>query len=211
LLNRLDAAAVAVGASPRMSALDAPVRGALAEALEKEARELLNNKHAGYPETLEGKTLVVEFARGGKQGSSMPLASPFGYRYSLSRLSDALLENATILYVWVTPEESRRKNQARTDPNDPGSILHHGVPIEVMLNDYGCDDMDWLEQNAAVPGTITVTTRGRTFNVPVARFDNRVDKTSFLRGERRAWSEAEIHAVHDGLKGALQKLARAIA
>lgn len=209
LFERFDRASVAVGAGARMGALPQAARDAVAGAMEGEAKKMLAEKVAGYPETLSGKTIVVEFARGGKQGASMPLSDPFGYKYSIGRLSDELLARATILYVWVTPEESRRKNQARTDPNDPGSILHHGVPIEVMLNDYGCDDMDWLEETTTKPGTITVETRGRTFNVPIARFDNRVDKTSFIREDRAQWSVDQIRAVHDGLKGALDRLARA--
>jgi hypothetical protein len=137
----------------------------------------------------------------------VPLPAPLGYRWSLARLAKEMLETATILYVWVTPEESRRKNFARTDPNDPGSILHHGVPIDVMLNDYGCDDMTWLEETARKPGTVTVEAHGETFDVPIARFDNRVDKTSFLRGAKGEWNADDVRAVHEGLKSAFERLA----
>lgn len=208
LLSRIDKASTKVGASARIEKLDAETRKAIAGALEKEARAMLDEKHAGYPDTLEGKTLVVEFARGGAHGSEMPLCEPFGYAYSLSQLSEALLSKATILYVWVTPEESRRKNEARTDPNDPGSILHHGVPHHVMMNDYGCDDFDWLEKNAEKPGTVTIMAHGKAFHVPFARFDNRVDKTSFLRAEKKDWAEPDVKAVHEGLRRALEALAR---
>lgn len=209
LFKRFDLASLAVGAQARIQALTSQTIDALAQALEGEARDLYHAKVSNYPDTLEGKTLVVEFARGGKQGSSMPLADPFGYRYSLSRLSDALLSKASILYVWVTPEESRRKNEARTDPNDPGSILHHGVPLEVMLNDYGCDDMTWLEETSGKPGTVSIAARGRTFEVPLARFDNRVDKTSFIRDDENTWRPEQVSAIHEGLKTALMKLSRA--
>lgn len=208
LFERLDAASAAVGAPRRIEALDAGVRAALSDKLEAEARALLDEKHASYPDTLQGKTLVIEFARGGPDGSSFPLAAPFGYGYSLARLAAPILEKASILYVWVTPEESRRKNFARTDPNDPGSILHHGVPLSVMMNDYGCDDMDHLEAVSAKPGTVTVTAHGRTFHLPVGRFDNRVDKTSFLRNDPAAWGADEVAAIHGGLKGALDHIAR---
>src|SRR5262249_20783280 len=132
-------------------------------------------------------------------------------KYSLSRLSREILEKAAILYVWVTPEESRRKNEARTDPNDPGSILHHGVPLEVMLKDYGCDDMDWLEADAGPKGTVTVrpASGGKAYDLPIARFDNRVDRTSFLRDEHKTWRPDQVKAVHEGLRGALEKLAAA--
>ena len=110
-------------------------------------------------------------------------------------------------YIWVTPEESRRKNQARSNPKDPGSILHHGVPLEVMLKDYGCDDMEWLAQNSEQPGTVTVKAHGQTYHLPLARFDNRVDKTSFLREPQEAWKPAQVKAVHEGLQEALDHLA----
>jgi len=184
-------------------------RAEVAKALEAEARAMLDEKVKGYPASLDGKTLVIEFARGGPQGSSMPLRDPLGYEASLARLAPAILERATILYVWVTPEESRRKNAARANPDDPGSILHHGVPIEVMLNDYGCDDMDWLEAHSERAGTLAVRAHGRTFHLPIARFDNRVDKTSFVRADRAAWRAEDVRALHAGLKGALDKLAAA--
>lgn len=209
LFERFDAASVRVGLPARMAALDEPTRAAVADAIEAEARTLLDEKHAAYPDTLEGRTLVIEFARGGPDGAAMPLPAPLGYRYSLGQLAPAILERASILYVWVTPEESRRKNAARTDPNDPGSILHHGVPIEVMMNDYGTDDMDWLEAHGRKPGAVTVEAHGAVYDVPIARFDNRVDKTSFLRADRAAWKKDDVAAVHAGLQGALEKLAAA--
>lgn len=210
LLERLEAAAARAKIPPRLSRLDSAVRGAVAKALEKEASDLLDKKLKNAPGSLAGKTLVIEFARGGPQGASMPLPEAFGYGYSLAQLSPGILEKASILYVWVTPEESRRKNQARTDPNDPGSILHHGVPLEVMLNDYGCDDMDWLESSSGRKGRISVRANGRVFELPVARFDNRVDKTSFLRADPKDWKAADVEAVHEGLKGALDELAAAV-
>jgi hypothetical protein len=196
LFERLDTAAGKVGLPARLAG-----RSAIVEALEKEARALLEEKEANYPDTLKGRTVVIEFARGGPDGASLPLPAPLGYQYSLSRLSPEILNKAGILYVWVTPEESRRKNQARTDPNDPGSILHHGVPIDVMLNDYGCDDMAWLDRD----GQVTVGER----RLPLARFDNRVDKTSFLRADRADWKKEDVAAIHAGLKDALTHLYRA--
>ncbi len=207
LLSRIEAAARKAGLAARLARIPAKSRRALIRALEKEARQMQADKRRNIPKSLEGRTLVIEFARGGPEGSSMPLPAPLGYRYSLSQLDPAILRKAAILYVWVTPEESRRKNEARADPDDPGSILHHGVPPEVMRRDYGCDDMDWLEKNAARPGTVSVRSNGRVFYLPAARFDNRIDKTSFLRAEPRSWKPADIAAVHQGLKAAFDALA----
>jgi hypothetical protein len=209
LLDRMDAAAALVGIPRRLSSIQSSVRKSIENKLEEEARKMLSEKQESQPDTLSGRTLIIEFARGGPQGATMPLPDPLGYQYSLGQLSSSILETATILYVWVTPEESRRKNQERADPKDPGSILHHGVPIEVMMNDYGCDDMDWLERNSKVEGTITVSSRNRTFCLPIARFDNRVDKTSFIRNDPAAWKPDQIRSVHEELKNALEKLANA--
>ncbi|MCS6914248.1 MAG: hypothetical protein RMK29_19670 [Myxococcales bacterium] len=206
LLDRYDAARSRVGAKPAFVSLPPAVRARLQDALEREAAELLESKNAGIPETLQGRTVVIEFARGGRQGATMPLPAPFGYRYSLSRLSPQILQRASILYIWVTPEESRRKNAERADPNNPGSILHHGVPMRVMLEDYGCDDMEWLISQSDRPGTVRIEAHGQTFYLPVARFDNRQDKTTFVRADRSAWRQQDVAALHAGLKEALDRL-----
>lgn len=205
-MERVDKAGKEAGIEPRLAALDAETRKIVAEKLEREAKELFEGLNKQYPETFVGKTLVMEFARGGAQGSELPLKPPFGYRYSIGLLSPEILRKAVVLYIWVTPEESRRKNEARANPDDPGSILHHGVPREVMLGEYGTDDMDWLEKNSEIEGTITVESRGGKFHLPLARFDNRVDKTSFLRDDESAWPAEKVKAVHDGIKSACDKL-----
>jgi len=207
ILDRIDAARAAVGGGRPLGGIPAAVRAAVAAGIEAEARDLLNKLEEAQPPTLEGKTVVIEFARGGPHGASMPLPAPYGYAYSLSRLSPRILERAAVLYVWVTPEESRRKNIARGDPNDPGSILHHSVPLDVMMNDYGCDDIDWLLSRSERPDTVRIEAHGRTFDLPLARFDNRVDKTSFVRNPRERWQDEEVGALHEGLSGALRTLA----
>src|SRR5207237_6215830 len=123
-----------------------------------------------------------------------------GDGYPFSIFGDSILPRASILYVWVTPEESRRKNRERTDPNDPGSILHHGVPMAVMLGDYGCDDMDWLIAHSDRPDTVRIEARGRAYRLPVARFDNRKDKTTFVRNDRARWTSDQLAALHGGLQ-----------
>ena len=206
LMKRIDRAGEKAKISPRLAKLDSGAWKTVSAALEKEARAMLEEKHAAYPDSFEGKTIVIEAARGGPDKSTFPLKDPLGYQYSLRELDPEILKRAVILYVWVTPEESRRKNTARTNPDDPGSILHHGVPMEVMLNDYGCDDMDWLEKNSEVPGTITIAKDGKKYHLPIGRFDNRVDKTSFLRAEKKDWDPKMVADVTNGIKGATDKL-----
>jgi hypothetical protein len=216
ILARFDAARAKVGARAAFASLPAKLRAAVEDAIEPEARQLFEDKIAGIPPRaadLEGKTIVAEFARGGPQGASLPLPAPLGYQYSLGQLSDAILERACVLYIWVTPEESRRKNEERARPGREGdaSILHHGVPIAVMLGDYGTDDMAYLIEHSDRPDTVRVETRGKTFHLPVARFDNRVDKTSFVRDEHGNWSPGNVHALHEGLREAFARLAAAAA
>lgn len=206
VLERMDAAAKKAGAPFLLNRLSAPKREALTKAIEKDAKTVAEEKAAGVPDSLDGKTLVIEFSRGGPENAPMPLPDPVGYRYALSRLSPAILEKATILYIWVEPEESRRKNLARSKPDEQGSILHHGVPEIVMRVDYGCDDIAWMLENSGRPGEVKIDAHGRSFNIPCTRFDNRVDKTSFLRGDPKEWASADVAALHKGLSTAIAAL-----
>jgi hypothetical protein len=214
LLGRFDAARAKVGAEAAFGRLAAPVRAKLVAAIEADARTLLGDKRAEMARAtdgLDGKTIVVEFARGGPEGAEPPLPAPLGYQYSLGCLTDEILARAAILYIWVTPEESRRKNDARARPGREGdaSILHHGVPIAVMRGDYGIDDMAYLIDTSDRPDTVRISTRGKMFHLPVARFDNRVDKTSFLREDPARWSEPDVRSVHRGLQEAFERLSHA--
>jgi hypothetical protein len=211
LLERFDRCRLKVGASPAFSRMDAGLRAELEDALEEEAADLLREKQEGIPESLEGRTVVIEFARGGPDGSSMPLPAPLGYRYSFARLSEEILERASVLYIWVTPEESRRKNDERAKPGRDGdaSILHHGVPIKVMLGDYGCDDVDWLLRESDRPDTVTVEKDGKIFHLPLARFDNREDLTTFIREDPDRWSDEDRERIHRELSRAFARLVEA--
>ena len=107
----------------------------------------------------------------------------------------------------TTPDESRRKNEARRDPNDPGSILRHSVPLSVMYTDYGCDDIDYLMNSSNIKGTISIDTIDGIYQIPIGRFDNRQDKTTFLR-ERHCskWQPANIEALKNGLDKAFDSI-----
>lgn len=206
MFARFDQARDRVGAPLVFQDMDLDLRKELAAALEDECRDLLDRKNAGIPDSLEGKTVVIEFARGGADGSSMPLVTPYGYRYSLSQLSDEILDKAAILYIWVTPEESRRKNLHRTDPDDPGSILNHGVPAAVMYGDYGCDDMQWLLDNSGKPNAVKVQKDGKTWHLPIGRFDNREDLTTFIRDDLGDWKPADVEKLRAGMEAAFRDL-----
>ena len=202
LFERIDRASQAVGLPPRNSLIREDVRKKLAETLEVEARQMLDEKNAQYPESFENKTIIIECARGGPDGSSMPLSGSYGYQYSFPQFCPEILENAAILYIWVTPEESRRKNNDRANPDDPGSNLFHGVPMSVMLGDYGCDDMQYLREHTEKENTITVEAYGKKYYLPIGVFDNRVDKTSFLRADKADWDGQLVEDVTRAIREA---------
>lgn len=200
LFDRIEKAASKCGIPARLATLEKDIKEKIAKILEKECRDIINDKIKEYPDNFDNKTIIIEAARGGKDKASMPLEDPFGYQYSLRKFCPEILSNATILYIWVTPEESRRKNADRADPNDPGSILHHGVPLTVMMHDYGCDDMEYLMKTSEVKNTITVKAHNKTYHLPIGVFDNRVDKTSFLREEKSKWDVTLVEEVTQAIK-----------
>lgn len=213
ILDRFDAARAKVGAPEAFKAMDPDVKAQLLRAAPfvEEAKELLRDKNATIQDT-EGKTIVIEAARGGKDGASMPLAAPYGYQYSIGQLSDAILSRAGICYIWVTPEESRRKNTERAKPTKAASTflsLNHGVPMAVMMNEYGCDDMAYLLETSGKEDCVKIEAHGKTYFLPVARFDNREDKTTFVRADKSEWKKEDVAALHKGLAEAFQRLAKA--
>jgi thymidylate kinase len=105
--------------------------------------EKLNRLVEGEP-LLPGRTLLVEFSRGGEGA----------YRRALARLSRRLLERGAIMYVQVSFEESWRRNQARYDRDRRDGILTHAVPWEEMERTYRSDD--WGELAPTPSGYVEV-------------------------------------------------------
>lgn len=207
LLDRIDEARLAINQEPYFhkdgkALYPENVLQEMAKALQKEYDIMVKERTAQMPENLEGATLIIEFARGGADGKVPPL--DYGYEYNLKLLSPSILEKASILYVWVTPEDSRRKNKEREDPNDPGSILAHCVPDDVMYKEYGTDDMEYLIQKSDRPGYIKVERPEKTYYVPIERFDNREDRTTFVRSEK--WDPEAEKTLYDALSTAFIEL-----
>lgn len=200
LMKRIDMSGQKVGIHQRLQNLPQDILNEIAKSIEKDAEGIFEEKYRSYPDTFEGKTIMIEFARGGAVDSNMPLDFPFGYAHSLAQLDDEILQKAVIFYNWVTPEESRRKNSERADPNDPGSILHHGVPMEVMIKEYGVDDIFWLKKVSERSNTVTITKGSKKFFIPVGIFDNRSDRTTFLRSDPRSWDKNKLEEIKQALK-----------
>ena len=79
--------------------------------------------------------------------------------------------------------------------------------MEVMLWEYGTDDMDHLIDTSPVPGRVAILARGKQYNLKVTRFDNRDDLTTFVRDPRETWKEEDIKAIHEELKVTMARLA----
>jgi hypothetical protein len=204
LVRRMINARKAAGAGSLFDILDTDVVRKIEEAIDGEARTLLEEVSARRLEP--GGTVLIEFARGGPAGSGCPLPAPLGYQYSLSMLAAPILERSAALYVWVTPEESRQKNRERSIPGEEGSILHHGVPEQVMADNYGMDDFRWLMSQSQTDDTIEVKSGDRTFELPAAVFDNRGDLTSFLREDPASWSDEDLAGLRAGLAAPFRRL-----
>lgn len=206
ILDRLETARALAGAPAPFSLLDKGDRTAVVTAIENEAARFAAEWSArSRPPS---STVVIEFARGGPKGSNLPLDPPYGYAHSLSLLSAEMLRRAAVLYLWVTPEESRRRNQERARPGENGSILHHCVPETVMKAYYGIDDMGWLIDQSEQPGTITVRTHESIFYLPIARFDNRRNLPLFEHGDATTkLAGRQSEEVHAALREAFAGLA----
>lgn len=216
LLDRLDGVHARLHMDEPMGDLPARIRRRLIESLEAECRAELDALNRQNALGTEGRTIVIEAARGGPNGAAFPLTPPHGYETAFQHLAPDILERSSLLYIWVDPAESRRKNIERGRPDGQGSILHHSVPMEVMLGQYGCDDMAWLLERSDRPGTIRVeriVAEGdryatRVYHLPAARFDNRQDLTTFVREAQDQWNPRDIAAIHGELKAAFGRMGK---
>jgi hypothetical protein len=109
----------------------------------------------------DGKTTIVEFARGGENG----------IYEALSFLHEDVLRRASLMYIKVSYEESVRKNRRRARPGEEHSILHHSLPDAKM--DFYYRTNDWEKLAAKDPNYIEV----KGFKIPYAVFENEPEKT----------------------------------
>ena len=95
--------------------------------------DVIAEKYLSAPGFYDDHTLFIEFARGRKNA----------FRDALSTFKPEILSRAAILFIFVTREESWRRNVARYRENLKHSILAHMVPKETF--DHFYSDHDWLE------------------------------------------------------------------
>lgn len=206
LFARIDEARSKINQEPVFSKIAPSIRRSLASNLESEAAKIVKNLNQNIALGLANKTVVIEFSRGGANSSTMPLPAPYGYNYAFSQLSPEILEKASIFYIQVAAEDSLKKNTVRSNPKDPGSILNHKVPLAVMYADYGCDDMFYLKEKSPKPHTVSIQSRGKTYLLPIGIFDNRDDKTTFLREDSALWNKETVAKLHNTLKKTFTEL-----
>lgn len=175
---------------------------------------LLHDKYDNIPESLEGKTIIFEFSRGGAKGSTFPLKEPQGYEYTLSLFDEEILNNANILYIWVTPEQSFQKNKQREKEGLEGKSLtvstqlslNHGVPDSVMNHEYGLDDFEYLLSLSKDGKYVPIKKNGKEFKIKAGRLDNRSDLTSDFRKPKKDWTKEQISKMTEAMKKAFDAL-----
>jgi hypothetical protein len=119
-------------------------------------------KIAREPNYHDGKTVVIEFARGGEDG----------IHEALTYLHEDILKRVKLIYIRVPYEESVRKNHRRARPGQEDSILYHSLPDSKMEFYYKTNDWEKLE--AKNPNTIDVN----GIKIPYAVFENMPEKTN---------------------------------
>lgn len=114
------------------------------------------NHDVGFLQT-DG-TIFIEFSRGKGDG---------GYTYALNKLSDNVLKDSAILFLWNTYEESCRRNIARFIEKQKHSVLAHKVPDGDMIR-FG-KEIDWPELTQEKPaGHLSV----RGLKIPFVTMNN---------------------------------------
>ena len=75
-----------------------------------------------------------------------------------------------------------------------------------MRGDYGMDDIEWLLATSGRSSRVAIEAWGERFEIPIARFDNREDRTSFLRADPSEWPADQVADIHRHLSEALSSL-----
>ena len=109
------------------------------------------------------ETIIMEFSRGSQHG---------GYAEAFQHLTKAVLEEAAILHLNVSWEESLRKNRRRFNPDRPDSILEHGLPDAKLERMY--KDVDWDVVSAGASDHLMI----QGVAVPFVVFENEDDVTT---------------------------------
>lgn len=213
LFERFDRAGRKVGMAPRLAKLSDHGRELLIDAILDEvanpegmsaAKRLVKEPYFWRVDNLDGRTVVIEFSRGIPKDSSLPPEFPFGYTHSLAQLSPEILETASVLYIWVTLEDSIRKDKAR-NVKSGDSTMNHGLSDVVREGAYWGDDFDSMGGHR---GRLLILGGGcRPLVLPTAVFDNTgVGCTDVFRRKPETWTPEEISSAKAKLQTAFAQL-----
>jgi hypothetical protein len=132
--------------------------------------DVITKKYLKKDRFYDDGTLFVEFARGRKNA----------FRKSLGALEPEILRRSAILFIYVTMEESWRRNVARYQEKLKHSILAHMVPKETF--DYYYSEHDWLDLTDEKPaGHIQVG----GLKIPFVTMNNEPESTDPVILEKR--------------------------
>jgi len=107
---------------------------ALFDFLIEKFNDQISKQYLSNPNFYEKGSLIIEFARGGEKP----------YTTAFDRFDSDIFKKAAIIYVQVSGDESRRRNEARYQEKLKDSILAHKVPDEDMNRFYADDDWNDL-------------------------------------------------------------------
>ncbi|PIR20343.1 MAG: hypothetical protein COV45_06090 [Deltaproteobacteria bacterium CG11_big_fil_rev_8_21_14_0_20_47_16] len=133
-----------------------------------------------HPKQPQDGTIFIEFARGKQDG---------GYRHALSRLSNEILNNSVVVFIYTSYEEACRRNEARYQEKLKHSVLAHKVPEADMVR--FAKEIDWLELTDSKPlGRLRV----RDIELPFVTIQNEPELTDAVAlGERYGSALNELH------------------
>ena len=137
--------------------------------MEKINDEIAKN-YLSRPAFYNDHTLFIEFARGNHHT----------FKDALHALKPELLKRAAILFIYVTKEESWRRNVARYQEKLKHSILAHMVPKETF--DYFYSDHNWLDLTHDEPfGNLNLN----GLKVPFVTMNNEPESTDSVVLDKR--------------------------
>lgn len=132
--------------------------------------DAVKENYLSRPDFYNDHTLFIEFARGRKHA----------FKNALEDLAQEILSRAAILFVYVTREESWRRNVARYEEEKKHSILAHMLPKETF--NYFYSDHDWLDLTHNEPSGF-VAVRG--LKIPFVTMNNEPESTDPVVFARR--------------------------
>ena len=168
---------------------------------ERARQEGQDHRHRGRPRRAQRHGLPAHAAVWLRDRLRPPLAHHPGARQRALHLGRAAGE---------PPQEHRARPPRRLGQHPAPQRAHGGDAGPVRQGRHGLP----AGADRSSAGTIRVDRlleRGgkyepKSYYLPVGRFDNRTDRTSFVREPKEKWAKADVERLHGGLKIAFEQL-----